>query len=136
MTAADLRSVAALLRERADAATDVPGERWMVDMSPDYGLVLGSHGPGDVHEDGSISTGCAAYFAYPDDEAHATHKNALAVATLAAGMDPPAQRALADLLDALVPFAELAAWTTSSSVGKAAQVFVDTYQRKDSANAG
>lgn len=129
-TADDLRRLAATLRERADAATDVDGERWMVDHSPDYGLVLGSYAPGDVDKDGTISTGCAAYFAYPDDPERRTHGHAMAVATLAAGMDPVASRALADVLDALAPFADLGDWTDAFSVGKSLRAFVDAYERR------
>lgn len=94
-----INDAAALIRSRVNAAAEIPGERYMVDQSPDHGLILGVYAPGDVDDDGSISTSCAAYFAYPDDDQQAAYGRALAVATLLAGMDPVASLALADWLD-------------------------------------
>src|SRR5688572_8690436 len=94
-----LLEAANVLRERAAAAADDQRERWMVDQSPEHGLIVGSYMPGDVAPDGTVSTSCAAYFAYPGDDGR-TFSNALGVASLMATLDPPAANALADLLEA------------------------------------
>ncbi|MEV5211242.1 hypothetical protein AB0K35_27600 [Micromonospora sp. NPDC053740] len=94
-----IEQAAATLRRRGEAAEVVPGERYMVDSSADHGLVVGVYSPGDVNPDGSVSTGCAAYFAYPDGADGAAPAQSLAVAALMAGVDPVASKALADLLD-------------------------------------
>jgi hypothetical protein len=99
MSADLLRRAAAKLREAAAAALTDPGERWMVDQSPDDGLVLASYMPDDVQDDGSVSTSCIAYFAYPGDEDARAHVTALGVATFAALMHPPVALAVAELLD-------------------------------------
>lgn len=93
-------SAADTLRARAEAAEIVPGERYIVDTSDEHGLIVGVYGPADVDLDsGAPSTGCVAYFAYPDDENRSAYAHALDVAALMAGMDPLATKALADTLD-------------------------------------
>jgi len=94
-----LLEAANVLRERAAAAADDQRERWMVDQSPEHGLIVGSYMPGDVAPDGTVSTSCAAYFAYPGDDGR-TFSNALGVASLMATLDPPSAVALADWLEA------------------------------------
>jgi hypothetical protein len=94
-----LRRAAVKLREYARAALANPDERWMADQSPDDGLVLASYMPGDVQDDGSVSTSCIAYFAYPGDKDARAHGTALGVAAYAALMHPPVAMAVANLLD-------------------------------------
>jgi len=48
-----LLEAANVLRERAAAAADDQRERWMVDQSPEHGLIVGSYMPGDVAPDGT-----------------------------------------------------------------------------------
>jgi hypothetical protein len=99
MSAGLLRRAAAKLRDAAAAALADPEERWMVDQSAEDGLVLASYMPGDVHGDGTISTSCIAYFAYPGDKDARAHHTAFGVASYAALLHPPVALALADLLD-------------------------------------
>lgn len=101
MTAADeFREAAKVVRERATAAMEWPEERWMVDQSPDYGLVLGAFMPDDV-VDGTASTGCVAFFAYPGDENQKAHGQALPTAAYMATMQPAVGLALAEVFDAV-----------------------------------
>lgn len=99
-----------LLRDRAKAATEWEDERWMVDQSPDSGLIVGNYTPGDVGEDGVVSTCCVAYFAYPDDQDRRAHGQALPVATHMAALDPVVARALADLLEEAAHYTRLPTW--------------------------
>ncbi len=99
MSVTPILQAAATLRRRAEAAEVVPGERYMVDSSADQGLIVGVYAPDDVNPDGSISTGCAAYFAYPDSSDGAAPAQSLAVAALMAGVDPVAAKDLAACLD-------------------------------------
>ncbi|MEU5668976.1 hypothetical protein ABZ749_01135 [Micromonospora sp. NPDC047753] len=100
MTATEtIREAARLMRERATSATNLPGEHWTVDVSPDSGLIVGSYAPGDVSEDGTRSTACIAYFAYPGDEEQRTYAEAFAVATHMASWQPLVAATVADLLD-------------------------------------
>ena len=104
MSADLLRRAADKLREHAEAALrDSPDQRWMVDQSSDAGLVVGSFVPEDVDDDGSVSTGCIAFFAYPDDDDAKAYAGALDVASYMALMHPPVALALADVMDAVAP---------------------------------
>lgn len=96
-----LRRAATKLRDTANAALRDPEERWMVDQSPDNGLIIGSYTPGDINPDGSVSTGCVAFFAYPDDEDGKAYAGALEVASYMALLQPAVALPLADLLDDL-----------------------------------
>lgn len=96
---ADLAEAVRLLRHRATDSITYPGERWMVDQSPDNGLVVGCYGPDDISPDGWVSTGCVAYLAYPGDEDNRTHKHAVPAAAHMAGLDPAVALELAEWLD-------------------------------------
>lgn len=101
MSADLLRRAAVKLREHATAAhRGHPDQQWMVDHSPDYGLILGSFVPEDIDDDGVVSTGCIAFFAYPGDEESRAYAGAVDVASYMAAMHPPVALALADWLEA------------------------------------
>lgn len=94
-----LRDAAALMRERSESAVESPGERWVVDSSPDHGLIVGSYTPEDVDVQGTRSTSCLAFLAYPGDDAQRTYGNAMPVAAHMASWDPAVALAVADWLD-------------------------------------
>ncbi len=99
-----LREAARLMREQANKAISVPGERWAVDVSADNGLIVGSYAPGDVDDDGTRSTACLAFFAYPGDEEQRTYSEAFSVATHMASWDPTTVLAVAGLLDTFAEY--------------------------------
>jgi hypothetical protein len=80
----------------------------MVDQSPDHGLIVGSYMPDDVSDDGTVSTSCIAFFAYPGDEEARAYSGSLEVASYMALMEPPVALALAAWLD------DLALWGKQS----------------------
>jgi hypothetical protein len=101
-----LREAAWLMRERATAAVNDPAESWMVNQSPDEGLIVGTYMPGDVDEDGTVSTACVAFFAYPDGVSKEAYRGAMDVATHMASWQPVVALAVADLLDAEATWAQ------------------------------
>ena len=118
-----LRDTALLIRAHAESAAE-PQERWVTDHSPDFGLVVGAFVPEDVQDDGYIMTGCVAYFAYPGDEDHRTHRHALGAAAHMSGLDPQAAMVLADWL---VVAAER--WGSDPQADRAALAFARVYLR-------